>query len=141
MNNSKGITLLEVLLTLTIFFLISIIGYTVLQHTFQQKETISKRINLSQEANLLIRTIEQYHYNEDSYSFKFENDKAYIGTNENWVLLNPENINLTLTINGHHTGIYSIDTSKQKQLMIHLTLSTQGSTNQKYSISTTIKRL
>lgn len=102
MKNEKGITLVELLASVTILFIISSVLYGVLLGRNKDYNRIASNANLEQEANLIFTTVKYYHQSESSYKLAYDSETktAYIGKDQaNTVLGNPNDID-AMMING-----------------------------------------
>jgi Tfp pilus assembly protein PilE len=92
MKNEKGITLIELLVTLSILMLISSLIYGVLIGVNKNYKQISEKSILRQEANIILSTLTNYHQKKalhyidattkiETYKIKYDpiNKTAYIG--------------------------------------------------------------
>jgi Tfp pilus assembly protein PilE len=92
MKNEKGITLIELLVTLSILMLISSLIYGVLIGVNKNYQQISEKSNLRQEANIILSTLTNYHQKKDlhfidattkieTYKIKYDpiNKTAFVG--------------------------------------------------------------
>ncbi|CAM5183030.1 hypothetical protein UACE39S_05326 [Ureibacillus acetophenoni] len=82
-NNERGITLIELLITIAIFSLISILAFNVLTTSLKQKNKVEDHIDVRQEANLILAKWRQIHEEESSttYGFCYNSDTGLITIN------------------------------------------------------------
>ncbi|MEH7439881.1 prepilin-type N-terminal cleavage/methylation domain-containing protein [Neobacillus drentensis] len=78
MKNQKGITLVEVLAALSILLIISSVIYGVLISSKRNYNNISERVNLNQEANLILATMKNYHQKESLHSLDVNSKEYYL---------------------------------------------------------------
>ncbi|MGJ7912310.1 prepilin-type N-terminal cleavage/methylation domain-containing protein [Neobacillus sp. LXY-1] len=149
MKNQKGLTLVELLAAITILLLISSVIFGVLINSNKNYKSLTEKINLNQEANLLLATIRNYHQKQSLHSFDSNNNeiyklkydpttkKAYIGTSSATIPLQKDNVDIIIKIDdveisGEQT-IYPDD-----PLYIYIKLYNQQ--GQSYEIETVIKQ-
>ncbi|EKN65870.1 hypothetical protein BABA_18287 [Neobacillus bataviensis LMG 21833] len=80
MKSEKGITLIELLATLSILLIISSLLYGVLIGVKKTQENISNKNSLNQEANLIFSTIKRYHQKENKYEISYNNGSYFISS-------------------------------------------------------------
>ncbi|MDP4084545.1 MAG: prepilin-type N-terminal cleavage/methylation domain-containing protein [Bacillota bacterium] len=80
--HQKGLTLIELLTTLTILFIVSTLIYGVLININKNYSKIEDQNNLEQQANYIISTIKNYHLKNDVYKLSYDptTNTAFIGT-------------------------------------------------------------
>ena len=149
MKNQKGITLVEVLAALSILLIISSVIYGVLINSKKNYNNISEKVNLNQEANLILATIKNYHQKEslhsldvnskEFYIIKFDDSKhVYIGkSSSNMVPLQKEGLSLNIKIDdAEFTGDKVIYPSDALTIYVKV-VNQQG---QSYEVNTVIKQ-
>lgn len=145
MKNQKGITLIEVLATLAILSLVSTLIYGVFIGSQQNFHRISTKTSLSQEANLIVATIKNYHTKNDKYILDLNSStqKASIGTTSANIPLHKDKMKIQIKYDITGTNTYSvltgpitIESSKPLNLYIKIT-DTNGDFEE---IGTIIKR-
>lgn len=143
MREEKGITLIELLITISILFIISSIIYGVLIGINKNFRQLSGNNNLQQEANLILTTIKNYQLKKSIYVVSYDSSKKVFFIGESTPTQQLGSSNLTsLTINdGFGSNILylpnkkTIDTTKSKAITVHIELS-----NGLYKFDTIIKR-
>ncbi|MFD2446234.1 PilW family protein [Bacillus sp. CGMCC 1.16607] len=78
MKNEKGLTLIELLATITIFFILGSLIFGVLINSQKNYATLSTKNSLSQEANLAIKIIKNYHYKVEPYTLSYNETKKNV---------------------------------------------------------------
>ncbi|MFJ7727117.1 PilW family protein [Neobacillus sp. NPDC097160] len=149
MKNQNGITLIELLAAVSILLIISSVVYGILISSNKNYKNISEKVNLNQEANLLLATIRNYHQKEalhtfdangkEIYKLKYDSTtkKAYIGVSSPTTELQKEGLNIILKIDGSEfSGEKTIYTADPLYIYIKL-YNQQG---QSYEIETVIKQ-
>ncbi|WP_026572291.1 type II secretion system protein [Bacillus sp. UNC438CL73TsuS30] len=147
MKDEKGVTLVEVLATLVILGIISLLIFVVFLGVNKNYQKISKKTDLEQQANLIVSTIKSYHLHQVSYTIKCDSSSGYylIGTpsaNNQLVkknLVNKFLIN-NIPISSELTDSNSIliDLSTTKNVSVYIELKNeQGDT---FKIDTRIKK-
>ncbi|SFB16370.1 MULTISPECIES: type II secretion system protein [unclassified Bacillus (in: firmicutes)] len=130
MKNQKGITLIEVLATLAILSLVSTLIYGVFIGSQQNFKRISTKTSLSQEANLIVATIKNYHTKNNKYILSLDSStqKASIGTTSANIPLHKDKLKILIKYDVTGTNTYSvltgpkeIDSSKPLSLYIKIT--------------------
>ena len=58
-NKEKGFTLIEILLTMAILSIVGVLAISLLLQTTKTRNTVTSRINLSSEANIILAAIEK----------------------------------------------------------------------------------
>jgi Tfp pilus assembly protein PilE len=139
MNKENGLTLVELLASIAILFIISSLLYGVFIGINKNYHQISNRTEMEQEANIIINTIKNYHQLQNTYQLSYDpsTKKAFIGVTTANIQLEPEDIDIVIKINDtDFSGVQTIDSSIP--LSISFTLMTkQGQT---YDVDTIIKR-
>jgi type II secretory pathway pseudopilin PulG len=139
MKKESGLTIVELLAAISILFIIGSLIYGVFIGINKNYHQISSRVNLEQEANIMINTIKNYHQQQHSYLLSYDPiaKKAYIGTTSATIQLEPDNIDIVIKINDEDfSGVGTIDSSIPLDISITL-VSKEG---QSYDINTIIKR-
>jgi tRNA threonylcarbamoyladenosine modification (KEOPS) complex Pcc1 subunit len=139
MKKESGLTIVELLAAISILFIIGSVIYGVFTGVNKNYHQISSRVNLEQEANIIINTIKTYHQKQNTYLLSYNpiTKKAYIGTTSATIQLEPDNIDIVIKINDEDfSGLGTINSSIPLDITITL-VSNQG---QSYDINTIIKR-
>ncbi|MBM6619760.1 PulJ/GspJ family protein [Bacillus suaedaesalsae] len=138
MNNQKGITLIEVLVTLSILVIVSGLVYGVFFQSLTSYEKTQSHALLRQEANVILAELTAAHRKLDTYTLSTDENKA--------IFLNDENISnnafsYELNINGQ--GISnSVRRMKTDQFIdVELTVSVSNDEEQTFTISTIINKV
>lgn len=140
--NQKGLTLIELLATLTILFIISTLIYGVLININKNYSKIEDQNTLEQETNYIISTIKNYHLKNDVYKISYDpsTKTAFIGTTSATNKLESDDLAITLKIGypdyKDFSGEVTIDGTKPESLYVKLT-NNQG---QSYETDTIISR-
>jgi hypothetical protein len=168
LKNNSGLTLVELLVTLTIAFSVMGLVTGVLMQSFRNMEMADTNINLRQEANILLAIINSAHMSSintsDSRSYQYSisyeriNDKEWILTVGDQKISN-QNYNIRLEMEQKIPGvttptillidpirIYSVTSipSFEKKLPINikkLTLISKKDNTKTFELSTIISRL
>ena len=74
LSKEEGITLIEVLATLTILSIISILIYGVLNNGLDYSKKSQKNVALQQEMNILITTFTKLHESNDKYEIVWDSN-------------------------------------------------------------------
>lgn len=74
LTNSYGITLIELLVTLTILTMITGVTFGVLTTAIKYNEKTQSHVNLRQEANILVTTMRQQHQGDQAYTVCYDED-------------------------------------------------------------------
>ncbi|WP_096202805.1 PilW family protein [Bacillus sp. FJAT-45350] len=153
MFNKRGITLIELLATLTLTFIVMGLVSSVLIQSYNQKSISEKHSNLRQEANLIISTIREVHVN--SYSdykieytivdgvWKIVLDTQVITSQYYDIFLEfqPENdVSSTIDTNSLENNSYSINPRTALHIK-QLVLTDKSNPNNTFEISTIISRM
>lgn len=141
MDNEKGFTLIEVLLTLVILSIVGLLAFSVLHQSTKSKNTISSSINLSNETNIILAMIEREYYAQNDLCLDWnEHDKkAYIKKKKNWVMLHPEDIVIEEIIIDPLLENKCVSTDER--VKIQLSVNEKGKTVNPFKIETTLKRI
>jgi Tfp pilus assembly protein PilE len=156
-KNANGLTLVELLVTVTLAFTVLGLVSGVLMQSFRNMEITDTNINLRQEAHILLATFNSVHLsrivaNDDTtknytvtYSINRNNDWELTFGNQ---VISSKDYNIKLVL--EQTGKVPLDTStgpltitidKKSPLKIkHLILKSKKD-NQEFKISTTLSRL
>lgn len=152
MKKQNGITLVEVLATLTIVMIISSVIYSVFFGVGKNYNRISHKTNLQQEANLMISTIRNYQLGTDPYTIKYDSTSKQLSLKKGTtsielgksdlkiepVTVIYNNVTNTSTSSSKNNFDISIsDTSKSLKLTFTIT---DSKDNQTYNVDTIIKR-
>ncbi len=158
LTNDKGITLIELLVTLTISFSIMGLVSNVLFQSYRSKEMTDTHISFRQDANILLSTLSSVHLsgNSESYeiSYKRINDEDWvIMIGDNQILKQNYDIKLELlsgtnsfTIDTANVGLIgttqTITVNKRIPLNVkRLLLTDKKDKTRNFEISTIIRRL
>jgi type II secretory pathway pseudopilin PulG len=141
MNNQKGLSLVELLATITVLFVVSGIIYGVFFTFNNNYDRISNKNSMDQTANLVMATIKQYHQKNNTYKIKYDHSAktAYIGGSTANIPLGGTEYNMELKV-GYPTpiDINETDIVSADPLAIQLILTDQK--GQTYKVETIVKR-
>jgi type II secretory pathway pseudopilin PulG len=143
-KNQVGITLIEVLATLTILSFLMVIVYNVffngLNYSSQAKDTVS----IQQEANYLLTLLKELHENEDFYTVTVEEDHQTVTINEISVN-NPQflyqvcNLNDPSPCNEQNTIV--IENPAKESFYVRIVLTSKNNPDLTYEVKTILSRL
>lgn len=149
MKNQKGVTLIEVLAALSILLIVSSIIFGVFINSNKNYKNLSEKVNLNQEANLILTTIKNYHQKEslhsldtnskEYYLIKYDDSQhVYIGkSSTDLVPLQKEGLSLKIKIDdAEFTGAKVIYPSEALTIYLRI-INQQG---QSYEVNTVIKQ-
>lgn len=152
-KNQSGITLIEVLATITILSIVSIIIYNVffngLQYSSQAKDTVS----IQQEANYLLTILKEQHENaENNYTVTVENEQKTIIINKNLPTeidaTNPQYLyqicdmdDTTKSCDEQNATDLTITKTTKNNFYVKITLINKNNPNLTYEIKTILSRL
>ncbi len=147
-NNQTGLTLVELLATLTLSTMIVGIVSSVLITSMNNSEITQSHIDLRQEANIIVTQLRTAHQG-DNYKLCYNNGKIYSDSNQNNII-GSENItvhgmsdvlfeNDGAALNQTSTGETCLSVNTTVPLYVTLELGTDY--NQEYQINTTINTL
>lgn len=74
LSNDDGITLIEVLATLAIMSIISILLYGVLMNGFDYSKKSQEKVSIQQEMNIVVTSITKFHESYESYQIKVDHN-------------------------------------------------------------------
>ena len=77
-KNQSGITLIEVLATITILSIVSVIIYNVFSNGLHYSSQAKDTVLIQQEANYLLTVLKEQHENEDSYTVTVDKDQQKV---------------------------------------------------------------
>ncbi len=141
-NKEKGFTLIEILLTMAILSIVGVLAISLLLQTTKTKNTVTSRINLSSEANIILAAIEKeyYSHNQLCFSWNEKNKRAYIVNGDKKVLLHAENIEIekfeTVPVRNENGCVETAE-----KLNIQLMVNQKGRKGSPFEIETTLKKL
>ena len=142
MRNEKGLTLLEVLASLSIFLIIIGVIYGVLFSVISNYKNLSSKNNLGQEANLIITTIKSYHQENPQYKLSIDSsaNKAYIGEDSASIPLVPDDLSIDLKAgpNSYQAFEGELTIDSEKPLFIYIKLFDKS--GQEYELETVINK-
>lgn len=140
MNNQKGITLIEVLVTLAILVIVSGLVYGVFFQSLTSYEKTQSHALLRQEANVILVELTAAHRKLESYTLSSDESKA--------IYLNDESISndaffYELKINGQNISLPANGRRiKTEQFIdVELTVSNPNDEEQTFTISTIINKV
>lgn len=149
LNNEKGLTLIEMLATITILFVLGGMVYAMLFQMFANFSSTENRSTARQEANLIIAQLTNIHQTSDEYTIEYESDNYFITkANGNSMRLGHKNYQYDLSVNG--IGLEAIkdipiylqreheDAVSNLQIPIILTLSNE---HDSFTVTTTLSRM
>jgi len=139
-SEQKGVTLIELLVTIVIFSIIATVAYSFLMNTYQFNEKAGSRTDLVREGNLLVSELRNFH-DQGGGTLLYSDDQLFlyeagtIGRN-----LLKEGIYIeSLSINGDEKELgIDIDELTNEQVKIDITI-TNGSND--HHIQTRLHRL
>ncbi|NRD76015.1 prepilin-type N-terminal cleavage/methylation domain-containing protein [Bacillus sp. BRMEA1] len=143
MKNESGLTIIELLVTIFILFIISSILYSVLIGINKNSQQISSNTNLEEEANIALTTIKNFQLTKSIYVLSFDsNKKVYlIGNSSPSQPLGSTDISKLTIDDGYGSTIPSspnmktINTATSKSISVHIELG-----NGIYKFDTIIKK-
>ncbi|QED48805.1 PilW family protein [Cytobacillus dafuensis] len=151
--SEKGLTLIEVLATLTISFIIFGSIYGVFISVNKNYTGLTEKNNLSQEANIIITTIKKYYLANSEFILKYNEDKetVFIGKNDSepLIALTDQNIKIEefLACKEEITGMNKKkceDEDKYENITtwepLYLKITLSNKKGQKYNIDTMINK-
>lgn len=151
MKKEKGITLIELLATVSILFIITSIIFGVLISSNKNYRNVTEKVNLDQEANIILTTIKSYHQKQElhsidpstkieTYIIKYDRntEMAYIGSSAATLIpLQKDNLKIYIKIDyTDFSGEKIIHPADPLYVYIKL-INKQG---QSYEIDTVIKQ-
>lgn len=148
-NKENGMTLVEVLATITILFIIGGIAYAMLFQMFTNVSHSEQRISARQEANLILAHLTTVHQKSTSYTIERDGDDPehfFTVEDETGVLMKLGNRHYTYTLEMDSTILdegntpFTIDLrdSQNKELDVKLTLESNFDS---VVVQTTISRM
>lgn len=92
--NEKGVTLIEVLAGIVVSTIIIGAIYGVLVNSFNNYADIKQKVDLQQQATIIVETLRNYHRDHQQYelSYNVSNQKVYITQNGSSQLLGNEEV-------------------------------------------------
>ncbi|WP_419956023.1 PulJ/GspJ family protein [Neobacillus niacini] len=154
LSNDDGITLIEVLATLAIMSIISILLYGVLMNGFDYSKKSQEKVSIQQEMNIVVTSITKFHESYRSYDIKIDHNpdarkiqllgKDSAGTVVNTVELSNPDYEYSLydysgTIETTFPTTRNVNTSQA--LYIRITIKDKKNPSQTYEVKTIISRL
>lgn len=141
-NNEKGVTLIELLATLVIFGMFSVIIWGFVIQTSKANDIEIVKQSLQQEANLIVTTFDEVHRKSENYEIHISDDlsdnslKIITSTGENFIFNKP----------GVHYALTPISESLQikprdNNFELDLTLTSIKNEHISTSIKTTFTKL
>lgn len=156
LNNNKGLTLIEMLATITILFIIGGMVYAMLFQMFSNFNNSENRITARQEANLIIAHLTTIHEKSKRYELEHDSDhyfitEAFTETDSSTMKLGHEKYNYDLSVSyldDDGTEVtkklsdepIEIDLTKTKFKSIDVLL-TLSSSNDEFEVKTTLSRM
>lgn len=146
-KNNQGLTLIEMLATITILFIIGGMVYAMLFQMFSNFNTSENRITARQEANLIIAHLTMIHQTSDKFEIEYESENFFKTTadddDSNTMMLGHKNYQYELRVASQtlsETNPITIDLTDEanKELKIDLTLSNE---HDEFDVTTTISRM
>ena len=139
MNKESGLTLIELLAAISILFILASLIFGVFIGINKDYRQMSNRVDMEQEANIIINTIKNYQLHQDHYLLSYDPTakKAFIGISSANTQLEPDHLDIIIKINDTViSGVQSIDSTIPLDISITL-VTKQG---QAYNTETIIKR-
>jgi len=135
-KNESGITLVELLATLSLLSIVVVLIWTTFFITTKHNVTETSKLRLQQEANYILTEIQQQHRHLDCYELEIEENKIK--------LLNCEEPSALIKVisSGYKYGVYSSSQiyPKKEDLPFTLIISDPINNKQKVTVETTITR-
>lgn len=150
LKGEKGITLIEMMATMVILFVIGGMFYAVLTQTFTNFHTSEEKITVRQEANLIIAQLTNIHQKSEGYTIEMSTDDSFFTTETDSgaiIQLGHKDYTYKLVVDGDTLeDIHPIDIDLKlednKTQEIELTLTNKKSNrNDEFTIITTISRM
>lgn len=102
-KNQSGLTLIEVLATLTILSFVTIILYSIFANGLHYSNQAKETVLIQQEANYLLTILKEQHEKSNSYSITVEDDYKKV------VIKDSANKTVTIENPNYHYRIYRYD--------------------------------
>ena len=149
-HKQSGLTLIELLAVIVISGLVLTLGWSILSNSYKYNDITQSKINLTQEANLIVSKLRKQHQNGD-YKVCYGDEKLFfdsekklsIGSNgikitsleNNWLLkdgVTDESLNISGSLN-------CVDFDNENPLIVKMTLMDQE--NNEFELNTVISNL
>lgn len=146
-KNQFGLTLIEVLATVTILSIVTVLIYGVFSTGLHQYSQAKEDVLIQQEANYLLTILKERHENDDSYTITVDesHQKVTINTNKSSDTLIIESEKYTYQIvdtenPSNDTNTISIDPSKDN-FHVQIIVTSKKNPSVTYEIKTILSRL
>ncbi|MBS8265087.1 prepilin-type N-terminal cleavage/methylation domain-containing protein [Mesobacillus boroniphilus] len=142
MKNEKGLSLIEVLVTIAILTLATTIIYSVLFGFNRNYQQLSEKNNLDQAANIMLASIKQHHLNNAEYILSYDkvHKRLSIGQSGSTQPLNEQGISVEIKAGNNNPIPFEGEKVIPSHAPLIIDLKLINKQGQSYEIETIIKR-
>lgn len=141
-KNERGLTVIEVLATLTILSIIGVVIWNAFFQGYNYSQTAVSKNSMQQEANLIITSLTRIHQTSTEYTISNPNKTIEVNSsNGHTIKFENSQMEYTIDLKGHLTTVKPTTVEADKRIDITITINDKNDASNQVVVEATLSRL